>query len=64
MTYGAFTYALVEQVRRMRAAGMPFAALVEKVRKSLRQRHFTQVPEAVGPQEVVSQRLVPWALLS
>ena len=58
-SYGAFTFALVERLRRLRSAGPSFETVVKQVRTVLRSRHYTQHPEVVGPAPV-RERPVPW----
>ena len=60
-TYGAFTYALVEQLRKKRAAPPSYEALVQGVSASLKRRHFSQNPELVGP-SAVRGAPAPWQL--
>lgn len=60
-SYGAFTYALVEQIRKRPQASLTFTELVGHVATSLKRRHFTQQPELVGPSAVRSTT-VPWKL--
>lgn len=61
LTYGAFTYSLVEQLRRKRAGAMSYAKLVQSVGGSLKRRHFSQTPELVGPGPI-RERTIPWKL--
>ena len=60
-SYGAFTFALVERLRRARGqrAAPSFDALLKQVGAVLKARHYGQRPELVGP-EALRQRKVSW----
>lgn len=60
-TYGAFTYALVEQLRKKRPQPPRYSELIQTVGAALKRRHFTQNPELVGPRDVRA-RPIPWSL--
>jgi phospholipase C len=60
LSYGAFTYSFVEQLRLARTAEVGFAGLVQtRVAAALKRRRFSQTPQVVGP-EKVRERDVPW----
>lgn len=61
-TYGAFTYALVEQIRKKRAQPIRYPELMQAVGKALKRRHFTQAPSLVGPDAVLRNQPIPWQL--
>lgn len=58
--YGAFTHALVNEIRAARdQAPRTFAAMIEHVANDLKAAEFGQTPELVAPTEV-RQQLFPW----
>lgn len=60
-SYGAFTYSLVEQLRKTKTAGKPqsFEDLIASVRLALAKRSPGQTPELVGPRNIRSL-VCPW----
>ncbi|MDD1015178.1 alkaline phosphatase family protein [Pseudomonas rubra] len=60
-SYGAFTYSLVEQLRKARKAQSPlsFDELITNVCMALAERSPGQTPELVGPQSV-RHSICPW----
>ena len=60
LSYGAFTYALVEHLNRKREEPLRFGQLMAQVRSSLRRRKFTQTPQLQGPRKAL-EWTVPWS---
>ena len=62
LSYGAFTFTLVETLNAMKAEKLPspdFPTLMSRIDESLRLRQFTQTPQLVGP-AALRQGRVPW----
>ncbi|MNT69893.1 hypothetical protein D3C72_2082380 [compost metagenome] len=62
-SYGAFTYALVEQLRKLHQedATLGFDQLIERVGSVLSARSLGQTPEIVGPSGVRAA-VCPWRI--
>lgn len=62
-SYGAFTYALVEQLRKLHQedASLGFDLLIERVGSVLSARSLGQTPEVVGPSGV-REAVCPWRI--
>lgn len=56
-SYGAFTYALIEQIRS--GNGSTFQQIIQKSSENLKRRQFYQRPEIVGPEQM-RQEVCRW----
>src|SRR5262249_2157713 len=61
ISYGAFTYALVANLRRYQNAGrsLSFAQLLDETRRTLQRLEYNQHPVLVGPRPLL-QTQIPW----
>lgn len=59
VSYGAFTYALVETVRRHVGKGVTFEELIDLTTETLEKLEYEQKPQILGPQ-AVREREIGW----
>jgi hypothetical protein len=59
-SYGAFTYALAQQLRRSGTRGMTFTGLSAAVMAALAELGYERHPELLGPKTWINRR-VPWS---